>query len=171
MLGFLTCLNTIEKPKTAQHLSKNGEEGGFCLTEKLCLPFHWPGQAGRGSLPTACILVVPKFLHLEPSSTSIRITVLKLHQYHAIALLRELKPFSKQIGSLLTRHASLHCICRRILYQLRHQGSLWLHGGWKFCSDPGFLASAILTSLQHSGALCVLEYHTPKSGGRGIFGP
>lgn len=39
-LGFLPCLNTTEKLKTAQLLGKNGEEGGFCLAEKLCFPVH-----------------------------------------------------------------------------------------------------------------------------------
>ena len=42
--------------------------------------------------------------------------------------------------------------CRRILYQLTHQGSPWLHSGWKFCSDPGGLQSMGSLRVRHDWA-------------------
>lgn len=52
---------------------------------------------GGGPPHSLCALLVARFLHLEPFHTCRRITILKLHHYHAISLRKSLKPASGQI--------------------------------------------------------------------------
>lgn len=90
----------MEKPKTAQHLGRKRMRGEwFVYCGEIVPPFP-PDLArrwGGGPPHSLCALLVARFLHLEPFHTCRRITILKLHHYHAISLRKSLKPASGQI--------------------------------------------------------------------------